>query len=470
MSAMSTLTDRSNCGACLIAGELKWGHRRGASGAAHRGARWLEALGPKRGGARLVAAFSLCVLALLTAACDPVSERYFREGAGTDLNSSNLAQSSQLQDEYVAYICAEAGYSLVDPSGGTSCFANGGWTAFAQAGMNDIDQRCDAYLAWLDAQRRDRSPVLNELSAVETGAHSIMTVAGVSSASLNILTSAFGLATATYSNLNSRLLLDVNNSTVQTIVYTRQFEFRQAIARENVTDRPRAIYLLRNYLRICMPITIETDINTSVTLVQRDVGGAVKARPVVSTVAAVPLTALQNLRPPQRPPQPTNTFYAVLFDSYSSNTYPKSYVDRILSALCVPSTQEMASPGAITKSLIDIYEHADPSATVDGKLDSREVANVLVPPGPSVPCSKDGARNYFERTTYTDAGKIADLVTRLNKSPAGEMLAPNATLSDARMKIKLVRASLADKLTLRLPDQLSDEMTRDLATELFKLK
>ena len=70
----------------------------------------------------------------------------------------------------------------------------------------------------------------------------------------------------------------------------------------------------------------------------------------------------------------------------------------------------------------------------------------------------------------TDAGKIADLVTRLNKSPAGEMLAPNATLSDARMKIQLVRASLADKLTLRLPDQLSDEMTRDLATELFKLK
>ncbi len=134
--------------------------------------------------------------------------------------------------------------------------------------MNDIDQRCDGFLTWLDARRRDREPVLSELTAIGAAAHTIMTVSGAGSDSLDIVTAAMALAAATYTNWNSRLLLAINQSTVQDTVYTSQGQFRKTIKDYNIADRPFAIYLLRNYLRLCMPTTIEANINTSATLVQ----------------------------------------------------------------------------------------------------------------------------------------------------------------------------------------------------------
>ncbi len=107
----------------------------------------------------------------------PVSEQYFREGVGVTLNSGQLAQATQLQDEYVHYICRQAGGFNVETAVGQSCDVS--WTAFTVAGMNDIDQRCDAYLDWLDAQRRDRTPVLAQIAAMGAATSEIMGVAGL---------------------------------------------------------------------------------------------------------------------------------------------------------------------------------------------------------------------------------------------------------------------------------------------------
>ena len=157
--------------------------------------------------------------------------------------------------------------------------------------MNDIDRRCDAYLSWLDAQRRNRAPVLNEIAAIAGTAGAIMGVAGAGTEALAIAAAAFGLASTTYSNWNSRLLLDVEHSTVQTLVYTRQQQFRLVNVGLVVPDSASAIYLLRGYLRICMPITIETDINTSVTLMQRGAPQSVLETSVVRPFILPPATA-----------------------------------------------------------------------------------------------------------------------------------------------------------------------------------
>ena len=228
-----------------------------------------------RGGImRFVALLLACVGVLLAVTgCDPIAERrYINEGAGVELYTADRSGQIALQNQYVDFVCQQAG---------AGCGAD--WTAFVWAGMNDIDLRCDGYLTWLDARRRDKEPILAELSALNTAAHSIMTVTGSSPKSLDIVTAAFGLASATYSNWNSRLMLAVNQSTVQEIVYTSQFEFRKKIKNYRVPDQPTAIYLLRNYLRLCMPITIEASINTSATLVQRGDTNAAKKNLVVST-------------------------------------------------------------------------------------------------------------------------------------------------------------------------------------------
>lgn len=218
---------------------------------------------------RLVVACVACVaIALILAGCDPVTDRtYMDEGAGVDLYTANRAKQVELQNQYIDYICQQAGLAAAETSCASEAFNAASWGIFLEAGMNDIDQRCDSYLTWLDARRRDKEPVLAELQQLTSATHTIMTISGASPKSLDIVTSAFGLASATYTNWNSRLLVSVDSSTVQNVVYKSQGEYRTKITGWPVNNLPTAVYLLRNYLRLCMPTTIEASINTSSTLV-----------------------------------------------------------------------------------------------------------------------------------------------------------------------------------------------------------
>ena len=236
---------------------------------------------------RIVAVMAFVAMALLAAGCNYVTdEKYFREGAGVDLYTSDAANQIELQNQYIAYVCEQAGLA---PAGSTC----GGtldpriWMLFVQAGMNDIDQRCDAYLTWLDAERRNRAPVLAEIASIGGATSGIMTVGGAGPKALGIAAAAFALASDTYSHWNSRLLLAVEQSTVQEIVYSRQQDLRSEISAAGfvVPDQAYAIYLLRKYLRLCMPITIEADINTSTKLVLRGAPMAALASPVAVPVA-----------------------------------------------------------------------------------------------------------------------------------------------------------------------------------------
>lgn len=423
--------------------------------------------------ALLIACFGI---ALTAAGCDPFTERqYVREGIGPNLSTDNIADRTQLQNTYINHICQQAGLASATCSD-DSANANT-WTMFVQAGMNDIDQRCDAYLTWLDAQRRDREPILRQLATTAAATSAIMTVSGAGTDSLTIVAEAFGLASAAYSNWNSRLLLEVNHSTVQTLVYTRQTDFRNLIAKQSVPDRPRALYLLRNYLRICLPITIETDINTSVTLVQRDAGGAVKGRPVVGTSAA-PLTARQTVSLPQRPKPEVVPAYSEILDPYNSKVHTKTYVSSLLSALCAPdelATLNKGSVGPTTKAEIAIFEASygptrRSKTRRNGKLDAEE-ADEVTGLGPCIP---GGGKNYFEKRTYPENKEGADalgkLIIALSKVEAGGQLPTNASLEGARAKIKAVRAdpNIRAKLTLTLPDSMSDQVTPDLLSALPK--
>jgi len=247
---------------------------------------------------RFVASLLLCAGVLLAATgCDPVTDRrYFTEGAGVDLYTEDRQQQVELQKQYIDFVCDQAGGAC----------ASSNWTVFVQAGMNDIDLRCDGFLTWLDARRRDKEPVLAEINALSTAAHAIMTVTGASPKSLDIVVAAFGLASATYANWNSRLLISVNQSTVQTVVYSRQTEFRKALNGIVVPDLPAAIYYLRSYLRICLPTTIEAEINTTPTLVQRGNPMDAKLNPVVNPVRPAVIrnvnAPLRRFNPPLPPP------------------------------------------------------------------------------------------------------------------------------------------------------------------------
>src|SRR5262245_26727841 len=109
-------------------------------------------------------------LALSAAACNPVESVYFREGIGSDLYWSNMPNATALQNVYLEMLCRQAAPVIgpgQDPScDGTVPVPREIWPIIVQAGMNDIDQRCDAYLAWLDQKKRENGAILAEISAI----------------------------------------------------------------------------------------------------------------------------------------------------------------------------------------------------------------------------------------------------------------------------------------------------------------
>ena len=184
-------------------------------------------------------------LVLLTGGCDALDRRYTRHGVGIDLHTSEMADGMRLQEFYAGYVCRQAGLPFSDAGGTLVCGlppVSRSWAAFVQAGMDDIDRRCDAYLAWLDNRRRGTGPIHQ---------HAIAVVAA-----------AFGLALHSFTKFNSRLLFEVERSTVQSAVLTMQRSYRQDLP-AIIDNKPAAIHALRRYLRLCMPMTIATQINTT---------------------------------------------------------------------------------------------------------------------------------------------------------------------------------------------------------------
>ena len=212
--------------------------------------------------------------ALLASACAQQDAAYLREGVGTELYAQSLVSATQLQEVYIGYICQQAGIRAVILEGdifrcNDSLLSGRDWEIFVQAGMNDIDRRCDAYLAWLYSQKRATEPVLKQLADTAAATTAIMRIAGVGADPITAVAIAFGLAANTFTNVQSSLLLEVNHSTVQTLVLSRREDFRTRVIRTRIDNRPAAIHALQSYLRICAPFTIETEINTTITTLER---------------------------------------------------------------------------------------------------------------------------------------------------------------------------------------------------------
>jgi hypothetical protein len=253
----------------------------------------------------VVALVASVALALMAGACKSISDTdYAREGIGVELSRSMLPSQTALQNAYLDNLCQQTSPSLLPGIPCTDISPNQ-WPLIVQAGMNDIDLRCDAYLTWLDDLRRSSGPILQQITDTGTATELILAATGVGPKQMAIVGAAFGLAYNTFTNVNHRLLVDVDKTTVQAVVYGRRGEYRKDLAKfPPISNRPAAIHALRQYLTICLPITIETEINATVTVFQQT-GGQVNSAPVVdsmtvpaATVRAAPVVIRANVAPP----------------------------------------------------------------------------------------------------------------------------------------------------------------------------
>src|SRR5215216_2631570 len=104
---------------------------------------------------------------------------------------------------------------------------------------------------WMPRERSSTA-ILQQISDTRTATEAILAHTAAGPQAIAIVGTAFGFAAQTFTNVTSRLLLEVEQSTVQSVVLTRQGQFREDLPRV-IDNRAAAIYALRSYLRLCMP-------------------------------------------------------------------------------------------------------------------------------------------------------------------------------------------------------------------------
>lgn len=206
-------------------------------------------------------------------------------GIGSNAYVDDTVSRAKTQHRYFELMCGRAGLNYLRAAAECDYSRDGVWREVVYAALNDIDERCNAYLDSLDDARRDREAYVAQLKASTSTANVIIALTGGASAkTLAILQAAFGLAAESLDIYYSRLIVEAEKSSVERMVLKRMTDFRQSLAHRDpsgskliskVSDKPAAYLVIRSYLRLCLPSTIEARINSSIDRIPHSNGNPV---------------------------------------------------------------------------------------------------------------------------------------------------------------------------------------------------
>jgi hypothetical protein len=227
--------------------------------------------------------------------------------------------------------------------------------------MNDIDLRCDAYLSWLHDKRSSREPILKELAVLGGAAAAILKITEVGATPIALTAIAFGLAADSFTNYDLRILNGVDYTTVQSVVRGNRTLFRSKNLSLVIDNRPAAIYVLRNYLSICLPSSIEMSINNTINIYHRGGPDALTTEPVgLRTPAATSNTSAQVRGTPvirsATVPLPVQPKQPITVSPTRLNNFEQTLSDRDVNefqrAVCVSPTGDLGPLGSETRTKI----------------------------------------------------------------------------------------------------------------------
>jgi hypothetical protein len=420
---------------------------------------------------RVAALAGVLFASIIAAGCNLQGDlRFSNEGVGTNLYSTDIRRQNQIQQLYYGYLCGQANLPLAgtSPEGLPVCdfpvFATLHWNSLVQAGMNDIDTRCDAYLAWYDSRKRSQQPVISQINTTARLVNAILLAYAPTSAAIGVVAEAFGFAQATVNNYHSRLLYEIDTSTLQALVLGNQRTFREGIAELKFQTKPAVEHALRSYLRICMPFSIETEVNNVLTVVNRS---GVVPPPLIGTdtvEAAVdatrPRTAEQRVIVVRETPPPPIIETAEVKKLFGIGGYDENDLLRLQRALCVPA-DELGTVGPRTRvgyAIFETYVTGQPSVRKDGMVSSRNEYARAIKRGN---CDRGQFRNIFEAEQLATANEVAVLademkflgITGFVAPPAGadlNAMRPNIAAANAFFQIGSPDGAAADEVTPEL--------------------
>jgi hypothetical protein len=134
------------------------------------------------------------------------------------------------------------------------------------AGFNFIDEQCDAFLRELYMIDVERNRLKRGIDGAQLLTGAVLSASPASKATMEIVAQAFGFAgllTDTYAN---SYLMNTRPSTILSVVSKLQNAYQDQTEKDKsrINSRPAAYAQIRGYLRLCMPVTIESQINERV--------------------------------------------------------------------------------------------------------------------------------------------------------------------------------------------------------------
>lgn len=195
-----------------------------------------------------------------------------KDGPGIDFSAAELKEYRTNQDAVLAELAALAR----DPQSQQAP----NWDAVIAAGMDYADSKCEAYLHALFRLNRDRKTATTQIGLLGSAAAGLMAAAESAARDVAMVAIAFGLAGSSVDNLSSNLLYDLDPSSVRTLVKSLQAAYRQGVP-TGYSSRPAAFSVIRGYAALCLPTSIEAEVNLAVKKAQpsAESGDAAKGRP-----------------------------------------------------------------------------------------------------------------------------------------------------------------------------------------------
>jgi hypothetical protein len=228
---------------------------------------------------------------------------------------------------YLNTMCERAGLPTVArPGGGRQCLSDIDDQRAREltilAALNDIDERCGAYLTLIDEARRDQAFYNRKLSGVVATSNIILPLTNPGKIPLDVVRLIFGYAQGSLEKYYSRLILETEKGPVERIVTRMQSAYRKKLEaklddlrhsrNERLDGVSGAYYAVRGYLRLCLPETIESEIGSLVESVKyEDASRSAVPKDNIAVLASI--DAIPTIKrgsggtrpPPDQPTEPT---------------------------------------------------------------------------------------------------------------------------------------------------------------------
>jgi hypothetical protein len=383
-----------------------------------------------------------------------------------------VTQSTKNQKEIIEEFKVRAGLTDMPRKGSDD------WAVFIEAGFNFIDEECNQYLDslfWFDRYRRTTQ---TQIAITGAATAAIMGIAGAAAEAIAATAAAFGFLTATTDNFGNSVLYELEPSGIKTLVDRSRAQYRSAaqdrIKNEEAKNQPAAMSLIQGYLALCLPMSIETQVNGAIVdtnftedktadkslvpklrrVPQANIEATISPELEANIAKAIRRAALEADKPvPPSPPRRTSILRA------------RSPVEKALSlsegmavqeALCVEASGDF---GDETREAIALY-YAAQAHPNKRELQTRGDVTDLITAGT---CKGTPYRNAYERFALGSKSEIKDLQERINIELQRRNLGPSINVSmvfdqPTREAIKRIQTARGEPATGEVRPKLDIEI------------